>query len=235
MQTVPITVIIPVYNEVSTIRKVIERVVTSLTSLAEIIVVDDGSNDGTVEILKVIQSETSVRVLFQPENQGKTSAVIRGLAEAKGTWAVVQDADLEYDPNDIKVLFEKAKLNPHAAIYGRRPGCWHMPSRWIFAVGVLFIDIAIFAFYRRCIRDHATCYKLVPREMLNSFTLESTGFEGCIEITAKLMRSGIPIIQIPITYAPRGVHEGKKLTVGYGPRALAAVWKYRSWKKRVGE
>jgi len=180
--------------------------------------------------LKSLSCEAA-RVIFLTENSGKTAAVRAGLAEASGKWVLIQDADLEYDPKDIKRLLECA--GDCGVVYGRRPGCWTMPRRWIFASGVLFIDIAIMLTYGRWLRDHATCYKPVPRRYLLQFDLASTGFEGCIEITAKLMRARIPIQQTFISYAPRSVSEGKKLTLGYGWTALAAVWKYRTWQPRV--
>ena len=145
---------------------------------------------------------------------------------------IVQDADLEYDPSEIPKLlaFAESALPRKVAVYGRRPCCWGMPSRWLFATGVLGIDCLLLIAYRRWVRDHASCYKLVPRSILQSFDLNATGFEGCIEITAKLMPSQIPILQVPISYTPRKTTEGKKLTIGYGLTALRSIWFYRSWK-----
>ena len=109
------------------------------------------------------------------------------------------------------------------------PSLWHRPSRWVLASGVLLIDVALLMVYGRWVRDHATCYKVLPISTLRGLSLESTGFEGCVEITAKLMRANIPIYQLPITYAPRSASEGKKLTWRYGWTALMAVWRWRHW------
>jgi glycosyltransferase involved in cell wall biosynthesis len=163
-------------------------------------------------------------------NSGKTAAVREGLAIAEGDWVIVQDADLEYSPGEISDLLDAAESSGAKAVYGRRPSHWSKPSRWLFVAGVLGVDLAIFVLNRGWVRDHATCYKLVDRELLRRMRLESTGFEGCVEITAKLMRMGIPIRQIPIQYEPRTHSDGKKLTADYGLVALKTAWKYRHWK-----
>ena len=223
-----LTIIIPVYNEQATIVGVIERLQHSGCEAFEWIFVDDGSTDGTTQLLREIVP--SHQTLFiQTTNQGKTAAVRVGLLRATGDWVIVQDADLEYNPVEIPRLLEAANssaIQP-VAVYGRRPSYWQRPSRWIFALGVLGIDFAILLVHRRWVRDHASCYKLVPRQLLQSFDLQSTGFEGCVEITAKLMLSGTRIIQIPIGYVPRKVSEGKKLTMGHGWTALRSVWRFR--------
>ena len=226
-----LSIIIPVFNERNTVAKVLERLSNSGCNDCEWMVVDDGSTDGTTEVLKQCVP-ASAKLLLKSKNEGKSAAVRNALELATGDWVIVQDADLEYDPADIPKLLKKGIEcdGMNVAVYGRRPSCWNRPSRWLFASGVLFIDLALLFVYRRWVRDHATCYKLVPRKWLNAFELEASGFEGCVEITAKLMRSGIPIHQIPISYSPRRMDEGKKLTAAYGLTALRAVWKYRNWK-----
>ncbi|MCA9173721.1 MAG: glycosyltransferase family 2 protein [Planctomycetales bacterium] len=228
-----LSVIIPVYNERATIRSVIARFEELNLEDVELILVDDGSSDGTTEILQEAAPVTA-KLILQPSNGGKTSAVRAGLAVATGDWVLVQDADLEYDPADIPRLLAKADSigGGPLAVYGKRPSYWSRPRRWMFAAGVLAIDVAMLAIHRRWVRDHATCYKLTPRHVLESFQLESTGFEGCVEITAKLMRAGIPIYQIPIAYHPRRTNEGKKLTASYGWTALKAAWHWRTWRPR---
>ena len=226
-----LSIIVPVYNERNTICQILDRLQRSGCSEFEWIVVDDGSTDGTTELLQG-RVPTLTHCILKPINQGKSAAVRSGLEIATGDWVIVQDADLEYDPSEIPKLLAVAEtaLPRTVAVYGRRPSCWDKPSRWLFASGVLGVDCLLLLFYRRWVRDHASCYKLVPRSILQSFDLNATGFEGCIEITAKLMRSQIPILQVPITYSPRKTTEGKKLTVGYGPAALRAVWGYRHWR-----
>lgn len=225
-----LSIIIPVFNERRTIGPLLERLSHSGCEAFEWIVVDDGSTDGTGELLDALLPKSQL-CIHLPMNQGKTAAVRAGLARATGEWIIVQDADLEYDPAQIPQLLQVAEsAAPRCvAVYGRRPPYWNRPSRWLFAAGVLSVDVFLLLAYRRWVRDHATCYKLVPRALLQSFALQSTGFEGCVEITAKLMRSGIPIIQVPIAYSPRSAQEGKKLTLRYGLTALRAVWQFRNW------
>ncbi len=223
-----LTVIVPVYNEAETILQVLERLATlDMTSL-EIVVVDDGSTDGTRELLREAHWE-NIRVIFQEKNAGKTAAVRQGIAVAQGEYVIVQDADLEYDPREIETLLVHSQQHAQAVVFGKRPSYWNRPSRWVFATGVLVIDIAIFLVYGRFVRDHATCYKLLPRDVLRRLQLESNGFEGCIEITTKLLRLKVPIRQVPITYQPRAAEEGKKLTLAYGWPALKSVFRWRRW------
>jgi len=223
-----LSIIIPVYNERATIVALIDRLNQSGCDKYQWIFVDDGSTDGTTELLRQ-HIPAGQTLIVQPKNQGKFFAVRTGLANATGDWVIVQDADLEYDPAEIPKLLQKAEASSvqPVAVYGRRPSCWERPSRWIFASGVLGIDVAMLFVYRAWVRDHATCYKLVPRRVLDAFQLESTGFEGCVEITAKLMHSKIPILQVPIRYEPRGIAEGKKLSICYGWSAMRAVIRFR--------
>lgn len=224
-----LSVIIPVYNEKATVLKVIDRCQRCAPAGSELIIVDDGSTDGSREILTALSREShDIRFIFKEVNGGKTSAVLAGLEIATGQWILVQDADLEYHPADIMRMLDcVGKETP--VVYGRRPSCWQMPSRWLFAGGVLLVDVLLLCVYRRWVRDHASCYKLIPRECLARMQLQSAGFEGCVEITAKLMNSGISIKQVPISYAPRSAAEGKKLRVRYGWTAVRSVLRWRNW------
>lgn len=165
-----LTIIIPVYNENSTIVRVIERLQQSGCEAFECIFVDDGSTDGTTQLLRE-NVPSHQKLIAQSTNQGKSAAVRAGLEQATGDWIIVQDADLEYNPSEIPRLLEVANSSATqpVAVYGRRPSYWQRPSRWIFALGVLGIDLAFLLVYRRWVRDHATCYKLVPRRLLQSF------------------------------------------------------------------
>lgn len=196
-----LSIIIPVFNERNTICQLLERLSHSGCEDFEWIVVDDGSSDETGELLDMHLQKSQV-CIHLPTNQGKTAAVRAGLARATGEWIIVQDADLEYDPAQIPGLLQVAQsAAPRSvAVYGLRPAYWNRPSRWLFTAGVLSVDLFLLLVYRRWVRDHATCYKQVPRELLQSFDLQSNGFEGCVEITAKLMRSGTKILQVPISY-----------------------------------
>jgi glycosyltransferase involved in cell wall biosynthesis len=225
---VQLTIIIPVFNEHRTIVHLIERLSYSGCADFEWIFVDDGSTDGTTELLRA-HVPAHQRLIVQPRNQGKTAAVRAGLEAATGDWVIIQDADLEYDPGQIPFLLTVAVMSEAqpVAVYGQRPSCWQDPRRWIFAIGVLAVDIAIYGLHSGWVRDHATCYKLIPTEILRSLELESSGFEGCIEITAKLLNRRIPIVRVPISYQPRNRMDGKKLSWTYGFTALRSVWKFR--------
>ena len=223
-----LSILIPVFNEHRTIIALIERLKNSGCAEFEWIFVDDGSTDGSTELLKTnIPSHQSL--ILQEVNQGKTAAVRAGLEVATGDWVIIQDADLEYDPAQIPMLLARAEqsaLKP-VAVYGQRPSCWNDSTRWIFAIGVLGVDVAIYLLHGGWVRDHATCYKLLPTKTLREFQLSSVGFEGCIEITVKLMQRRIPIIRVPITYQPRSRRDGKKLSWTYGLKALRSVWMFR--------
>ncbi|MCA9193094.1 MAG: glycosyltransferase family 2 protein [Planctomycetales bacterium] len=220
-----LSIIIPVYNERDFIVSVIHRLEQSNCQDCQLIFVDDGSTDGTRELLEQHVPEPCERI-FLPVNRGKTAAVMAGLELATRDWIIIQDADLEYDPNDILRLYQRAEssIEQPVAVYGRRPSCWWQPSRWPFVLGVLTIDIWLWILFRQWVRDHASCYKLLPRQVINEIGLQSTGFEGCVEITAKLMAGGIPILQIPISYTPRSYREGKKLLARYWFTALRTAW-----------
>jgi len=223
-----LSILIPVFNEHRTIVTLIERLKQSGCADFEWIFVDDGSTDGTTELLKTnIPSHQTI--ILREKNQGKTAAVRAGLEVATGDWVIIQDADLEYDPAQIPLLLAKAEqsLVQPVAVYGQRPSYWNDPTRWIFAIGVLGVDIAIYLVHGGWVRDHATCYKLLPTKTLRAFRLSSVGFEGCIEITAKLIQHRIPIIRMPITYQPRSRRDGKKLAWTYGLKAIRSVWMFR--------
>jgi dolichol-phosphate mannosyltransferase len=223
-----LSIVIPVYNERRTIVPLIERLKKSGCAEYEWIFVDDGSTDGSVELLQAHVPSDKI-LLLQSKNGGKTAAVRAGIECATGEWLIVQDADLEYDPSAIPTLLEKAQRSNHVpvAVYGLRPSYWWNPRRWFFASGVLGVDVMLWWYYGRWVRDHATCYKLIPTDLLRSLAISSNGFEGCIEITAKLMRRKIPIEQVPITYEPRSASEGKKLNAGYAREAWKAIQRYR--------
>ncbi len=223
-----LSILIPVFNERRTILALIERLKQSGLDDFEWIFIDDGSTDGTTDLLKSNIPSGKNLLIFE-RNQGKTAAIVAGLAVARGEWVVIQDADLEYDPSQIPLLLAKAEQSAAqpVAVYGQRPSCWSDPTRWIFAIGVLTVDVLILLLHGGWVRDHATCYKLLPIKTLRDLELQSVGFEGCVEITIKLIQRRIPIIRVPITYHPRSRREGKKLSWHYGLKAMKSVWKFR--------
>jgi dolichol-phosphate mannosyltransferase len=224
-----LSVIVPAFNEEQTIAILLQRLMQVRQLDWQIIVVDDGSTDRTREILQEESKRMDFDLILRDQNQGKTATVLAGLEVSTGDWILIQDADLEYEPADIDRLISVASSSL-SVVYGRRPSYWGKPSRWLFATGVLGIDIALWLVYGRFVRDHATCYKLLPRSIIKSLDLQSTGFEGCVEITAKIMKLQIPIQQISIRYHPRSTKEGKKLTAIHGLKALRTLWQWRHWK-----
>ena len=197
----------------------------------EIIIIDDFSTDGTREILK--NYEEKYKLIYQEKNQGKGRALRSGFAEASGDWVVVQDADLEYDPADFKVMLEKAKETGVAAIYGsRRFGCkYHyfegQYSGHIYAIGGIFLTWLTNFLYGTKITDEPTCYKMIKMDLLRSIDLKCERFEFCPEITAKVAKRGIKIHEVPINYYPRHKNEGKKINWRDGLEAIWTLLKYR--------
>jgi dolichol-phosphate mannosyltransferase len=236
-----LSIVIPAYNEESFIGALLEQIeavdVASLGFEKEVIVVDDGSRDRTFEIAS---ARPGVRVL-QQENRGKGGAVQHGIRECGGDWVLVQDADLEYDPADYRALLAAI---PDAAgpvaVYGSRirgevqrrggwrpfPGKHPRQGLGAWAAGVL-LTLWTFLLYGRFITDTLTAYKLYPTHLIRSFTVRTSGFETDHELTAKLIRRSVRIIEVPIHYHPRSTAEGKKIRARDGFVAAATLLRFR--------
>lgn len=226
-----LSIVVPVYNEKNTIETILSRLEDAdLGVEKEIIIVDDGSKDGTRDILK--KYESRYKVLYHEQNQGKGAAVRTGFKNMSGDYAVIQDADLEYNPKDFKRMLEYAKANNAEVVYGsRRLGKGKSPTAgWQYYLGGVFLTFLTNLLYGTKITDEATCYKMISRNVLNKFNLCSVGFEFCPEITAKIARRKIPIHEIPIDYIPRSKKEGKKIKLKDG---LIAVWILVKYKIRL--
>lgn len=225
-----LSIIIPVYNEQKTIKQCLDRVMkVDFQFLTEVIVVNDGSTDDTLEILKKYPGIT----LINKKNGGKGTAVRAGIKASNGEYIVIQDADLEYDPNDIKRLVaEVQKGTP--IVYGSR--LITSPSlsgekRTPFLVhyfGNRFLSLTTSLLYGTWLTDMETCYKIFPRAIVRKFPLKSNGFDIEPELTAKILKSGHKIKEISITTTPRGYDEGKHIRAFRdGFKALLALFKYR--------
>jgi glycosyltransferase involved in cell wall biosynthesis len=228
-----LSVVIPAYNEQSTITQVIDAVLASpLTE--EVVIVDDGSTDGTRELLEKVD-DPRVKVCFQPFNQGKGAALRRGFAEATSQFVIVQDADLEYDPEEYELLIgplheEKADVvygsrflsdRPHRVLY-----FWHScGNRLLTLVSNMFTDLSL--------TDMETCYKMFRREVLESFTLEEDRFGIEPEITAKVAAGRWRIYEIGISYSGRTYDEGKKIGWRDGFRAFYCIVRYSPVGQRL--
>jgi len=225
-----LSVIIPAYNEKSTIREIINRV-KAVKILKEVIVIDDGSTDGTREILKEIK-DPEIKVVFHEKNYGKSHAIRTGIEAAIGGIIIIQDADLEYDPNDYAALIEPILSGRAEVVYGSRwlnQGFSKTPFN-LFRFGRWFLTILTNLLYRTKITDEPCCYKVFKAEVIKNISLVCEGFEFCPEITAKVSRKGYKIYEVPVSYYPRSFEEGKKIKYSDGLEALVTLLKYRFWR-----
>jgi dolichol-phosphate mannosyltransferase len=212
-----LSIVIPAYNEERYIGTLLERIravdLSSLGVTKEIIVVDDGSRDRTVEIASAV---AGIRVHQMPVNGGKGAAVRAGIALATGDLLIIQDADLEYDPNDYVPMVQALQANRCDVIYGSRylGRGRHQNQSLAAYVGGRSLSLVGWLFTGRYLTDTVTAYKLFRRSDLTGLTLETSGFELDHEITARMLARGRRIVEVPITYHPRSREEGKKI----GPR-----------------
>jgi len=220
-----LTVVMPVYNEAATVNQVIDRVL-GLGLDVELIVVDDGSTDGTREVLSELNDER-VRVILQERNQGKGAAVRTGYAHARGEIVTIQDADLELDPGDIPSLIQPIIDGTADVVYGSRfvHGWKHRSALNAFANR--FLSGLTNVLYGTRIRDMEACYKVFRTELLQHFTLRANRFDFEPEITAKLSKMGLKIIELPVSYNPREFTDGKKIHWKDGFEAIYTLVKYR--------
>lgn len=227
----------PVYNEVKTIKKIVEVVdkveikdQNNTILNKELVIVDDGSSDGTREVLKKIsQTKYSmpIRVVLQKKNQGKGSAVRQGIQEAQGKWTIIQDADLEYNPEDYNVLLKPIFRNVAQVVYGSRFTGEHRNMYYWHLVGNKFLSFVTNILYNTTISDMETCYKLINTDILKKLNLKSNKFDIEPEITAKILKQGIRIYEVPISYSGREINEGKKISWRDGFGALWTIIKYK--------
>jgi glycosyltransferase involved in cell wall biosynthesis len=218
-----LTVIIPIYNEASTLGTLLARV-KKVPVDKQIIVVDDGSDDGTKDVLRQAVTE-DIQLLTHPQNQGKGSAIRTALSSATGDVIIIQDADLEYFPEDYVNLIQVYEENEAQAVYGIRDLSHRTRlMRW----GNQAMTLATNILYGYRLKDMETCYKMIDRRMLESLGLQSHRFEIEAEITSKLLLSGVKILETPIRYEPR--EEGKKLTPMDGLPTLGKLLSCRFWK-----
>ncbi len=219
-----ISVIIPVYNEKATVAQLI-RGVSKVPFEKEIIVVDDGSNDGTADILKEFSGR--VKLISHDQNKGKGAAIRTALREVRGNIVIIQDADLEYDPSDYGKLLQPILKGETDVVYGSRNLKDNPKSSPYFYIGGVFLSKLANFLYGAHITDEATGYKVFITEVLKSLNLRCNGFEFCPEVTAKVLRRGHKIKEIPISYQPRGFDQGKKICWLDGVKAIITLLKYR--------
>lgn len=225
-----LSVIIPVLDEASSIERVIRRV-QEMSLPKEIIVVDDGSTDGTRELLSKLATASNLKILRHERTRGKGASIRAALASASGDFVVIQDADLEYDPRDLPALIAPLAAGETDVVYGVRQHDSAARGVALF-MGARLLTALTNLLYRCRIHDEATCYKAFRRRLLNRIVLERDGFDFCPEVTAKICRLGKEIREVPIAYHPRSTTQGKKLRVSDGFAAVLTLLRYRFEPRR---
>jgi glycosyltransferase involved in cell wall biosynthesis len=223
-----LSIIVPVYNEAATVGAVVDRLTSIALPLArEIILVNDGSSDGTAAVLDGYAANPVVRIVHAPVNGGKGSAIRRGLREATGTIVAIQDADLELDPAQLADLVQPILAGETEVVYGSRFLNGHVQAPWLTIAANRALTMATNLLYGARLTDMETCYKVMATPVAHSLGLVSNRFDIEPEITAKLLRAGHRIVEVPVRFSPRSRKAGKKIGWGDGVHALRALVEYR--------
>lgn len=222
-----LTVVIPCYNEKNSIKTIVNKVLESPIEHKEIIVVDDCSKDGTRDILEKEIKPLVSKVVYHEVNQGKGGALRTGFAHATGDVVIIQDADLEYDPNDYSKVVNPIVNGECDVCYGSR--FLNQPAKGYKANQLANKGLTKISnlFTHQKLTDMETCYKCFKREVIQSVDIKENRFGFEPEITAKISKKGIKIKEVPISYSPRTNEEGKKIGIKDGFRAIYCIWKYR--------
>jgi dolichol-phosphate mannosyltransferase len=226
-----LTVIIPAFNEEKTLEAVLDRVL-ALPLHPQVIAVSDGSTDGTNDIIRRYHDRGLITGIICPINRGKGAAINTALQYATQPFTVIQDADLEYSPEQFELLLEPIRQKRATVVYGSRNlGHPHVRQNhfayihfWLGGKIVTLIGNLLFAVH---LTDEPTCYKLFPTQLLKQMNLTCRGFDFCPEVTAKALRMGHKILEVPIDYHPRSIDQGKKIRAWHGLQAAWVLLKYR--------
>lgn len=231
-----LSIVMPVYNERATIEEIINQVrAVDVGMESELIIVDDASTDGTRELLaRRFSGDCGVHVLSHERNRGKGAAVRSGIEQAAGDVVLIQDADLEYDPGDYRALLRPIVEGQAQVVYGSR----FLGRRYslfgrdrvafpLHYLGNRLLNVLTNMIYRTSLTDMETCYKAIARPVLQDLTLRASKFDFEPEVTAKILRRGHRILEVPISYQPRTYEEGKKISWRDGARAVWTLLKYR--------
>jgi glycosyltransferase involved in cell wall biosynthesis len=223
-----LSVLMPVYNERERVEEAITQVLeTELPTDFELIVVDDGSTDGTREILRGRQWDDRVRLIEHQENRGKGAAVQTALAQARGDYAAIFDADLEYDPGDLGLLMPPLLDGRSNACFGVRAFDGYTSHSFLFVLGNKGVTLACNILFNVYLHDIMTCHKMIRTDVFRSLPLHSAGFAIEPEITARLVQRGERIFEVPVHYLARSNDEGKKLTALDGFRVIGTLLRCR--------
>ena len=222
-----LSVIIPVYNEVANIQEIVKRV--QATKLAtEIVIVDDGSKDGTRDTLKILDGKKKVRVILHEQNQGKGAAVVTGMKAAKGDILLIQDADLEYDPRDYPLLLKPLEEGLADVVYGSRfLGGSHRVTMFWHMVANRLLTFMTNILYNTILTDMETGYKVFRRKVIEGMNIKAKRFNFEPEFTAKVLKRNYRIFEVAISFNPRDYSEGKKIKFHDAFEAVWALLKYR--------
>lgn len=224
-----ISVVMPVYNEPRTIRQIVEHV-TAVPLKKEIIAVDDCSTDGTSQILEELARAGLIRLFKHRVNAGKGAAVRTGLAQVQGDIVIIQDADLEYDPSEYPILIAPILKGRSKAVYGSRFLGPHKAMYFWHQVGNKFLTLITNILFDTTLTDMETCYKVFTRDIARKLDIQSARWGIDPEITAKILRMGVRIYEVPISYTGREMWEGKKISWKDGLAVVATLLRYRFFK-----
>jgi dolichol-phosphate hexosyltransferase len=223
-----LTIVMPVFNERLRLERAVDAVLAARVSdTLELIIVDDGSTDGTREILRDRSWPSEVRVIYHERNRGKGAAIRTALDEARGLYTTIMDADLEYEPTDIPTLLAPLRAGDAQAVFGTRGFQSHSAFSFWYVVGNRAVTFAANLLFNSWVSDMTTGQKAMSTELFRSLDLRASGFAIEAEITARLLRKGVRIYEVPITYTARSREEGKKLTARDGIRVLRTLIRCR--------
>ena len=229
-----LSIVIPCFNERETILTLINAVRSAPVESKQIIIVDDGSTDGTREILNTIQNDEDLDIIFHTRNQGKGAALRTGFAAATGDICIVQDADLEYDPQEFPLVIQPIVDGKADVVFGSRfqSGRPHRVVYFWHRIGNGLLTLLSNIFTDLNLTDMETCYKAFRREIIQSIKIEESRFGFEPEVTAKISRKNLRIYEVGISYYGRTYSEGKKIGWKDGIRAIYCIFKYNFWRSR---
>jgi dolichol-phosphate hexosyltransferase len=223
-----LSILMPVYNELERVERAISEVLaTELPDEFELIVVDDGSTDGTREILRGNDWDPRMRLLEHRGNQGKGAAIRTGLQQARGEYSAIFDADLEYDPGDLALLMPPLMDGRTNACFGVRAFDGYTSHSFLFVMGNKGVTLACNVLFNVYLHDIMTCHKMIRTDVFKALSLKAPGFAIEPEITARLVQRGERIFEVPVHYRARSTDEGKKLTALDGFRVIATLLRCR--------
>ena len=229
-----LSIVIPCFNEKTTILELIEAVRCAPIQEKQIIIVEDGSTDGTREILKQIEGQADIDIIYHEKNRGKGAALNTGFAAANGDICIVQDADLEYDPPEFPLVIQPIVDGKADVVYGSRfqSGRPHRVVYFWHRIGNGVLTLLSNIFTDLNLTDMETCYKAFKREVIQSITIEEKRFGFEPEVTAKISNKNLRIYEVGISYYGRTYSEGKKIGWKDGLRAIYCILKYNTWRSR---